>query len=65
MFDPLRSLVRLYSLDILPQLSELPDRPGIERSSWLFPDQLIENVDDTAKLLAITVRCDNFLLCFG
>lgn len=65
MFDPFRSLARLNRLDIVPQLSELPHRPGTERAGRLFPNQFVENIDDTAKLLAITVRCDDFSLCFG
>jgi hypothetical protein len=63
LFRPLRSLTSLNRVDVIPQLSELPDRPGTKRPGRLFPDQFIKDVHDTAELLAITMRRNNFPLC--
>lgn len=64
LFGPLRGLTRFNRLNIVPELDELPDRPSIRCSGRPFPEQLTDNVGDTAKLLPVTVLGDNILLCF-
>ena len=60
LFYPLRSLTRFNRLDIIPQLIELPDRLSAGNPAGWFLISSLKNVHDTAKLLAITMRCDNF-----